>query len=139
MIDNDDERREHVMAHAPPAVVTGPAVIYGPDGEAWSDKLYVADLAKVARVKPQTIIQYHWDAERRLRAGESRPRDLPQPTGYTPNPKGGPPKPWWSPAAAAAWLAVRQPSGHPRADGGKPRRLKTDRQKTGPKPRQDAA
>jgi hypothetical protein len=123
------------MAHAPPAA----AVLYGPDGEVWDGKMFPADLAAAARVQHKTILQYNWDAGRRRAAGNPRPRDLPEPDGHVPNPKGGPPIPWWWPFTVARWLAVRQPSGHPRADGGKPRRLKTDRQKTGPKPRQTAA
>jgi hypothetical protein len=127
------------MTHAPPAVAIGPAVLYGPDGQVWAEKLYVADLAAAARVQPQTIIQYNWDASRRRNAGRPRPRDLPKPTDHDPNPRGGPPLPWWSPATAAAWLAIRQIAGHPAADGSPPQRRKAHPGKTGPKPRQNAA
>jgi hypothetical protein len=121
---------------AAPAAPMG--TMYGPDGQVW-DKLFVADMAVAAHVKPQTILQYSWDAGRRRRAGKPRPRDLPAPDGHTPNPKGGPPLPWWWPATAARWLAVRQVAGHPPADGSKPVRRTANPQTPGPKPRQYVA
>jgi hypothetical protein len=124
------------LAAAPPAAPMG--TMYGPAGQVWT-KLYVADMAVVAGVLPQTILQYNWDAGRRRKAGKPRPRDLPEPDDHEPNPKGGPPLPIWFPGTAARWLAVRQVAGHPPADGGKTQRRTENPGKTGPKPRQPAA
>jgi hypothetical protein len=85
------------------------------------DALFAPALAKAARVDPRTITQYLWAGEKNRRDGQPRPRDLPAPDGYLPDPRGGKPLPWWRPDTAAPWLAARQGPGRPPKAGGKPR------------------
>jgi hypothetical protein len=110
------------------------------------DKLYFADVARLAGVAEVSIARYHTVSQasrNRAAAGQPGrppgPRDMPPPDGldYPPGRTSGSRSPWWSPATIAPWLAVRQGPGHPRADGAKPApagsRLGRPPRKPGPK------
>jgi hypothetical protein len=97
--------------------------------------LWAEDVAARAGVNPKTINRYNSVAAANRDRGAAAPRDLPCPDGWEPNPRGGPPHPWWYPATIEAWLRLRQISGRPPAGGGKPKPRKKIRGKPGPKPR----
>jgi hypothetical protein len=101
-------------------------------------KLYSVDLAGLAGVEPKTISHYNSIATGNRAAGRTRPRDLPAPDGYDPNPAGGPALPWWRPATVRPWLATRHNPGRARKDGRSPvppgTRLGRPPRRPGPKP-----